>query len=62
MGRQAKIKKQRREHREQTKDKIIDAYQKSDVASFIERELDVELYAYQRYFINKFAKWGFKRG
>lgn len=60
MGRQARIKKQRREHREQVKCKMVEAYQKSDVASYLEREFNTQLCSWQKYIINKV--WGFKRG
>ena len=62
MGREAKIKKERNEHKREVENKIVAAYNKSDIASFLERELDIELYAWQRFIINRVARWRFKRG
>jgi hypothetical protein len=39
---------------------IAIAYYRRNLAEFIEAELGVELYPYQKFLLNKFAKWGFK--
>lgn len=40
--------------------KVAIAYYRRNLAEFIEVELGVELYGYQKFLLNKFAKWGFK--
>ena len=62
MGRKARIKQERREHKSEVEGIIMAAYERSDVASFIERELDVELYSWQRFIINRVVSWGIKNG
>ena len=62
MGRKAKKKQKRRERKIETQTKIVDAYYKANIDKFIEDCLGVELHPYQRFFIKKFAKWGFKNG
>ena len=42
--------------------KIAIAYYKRNPVVFVERELGVELYAWQRVLLNFIFKWGFKNG
>lgn len=59
MGRQARIKRERREHREQQKQVVISGYYKKHPDIFFEHHFGIKLKWYQRFLMRLAGKFNY---